>query len=447
MRDLDGAGMREDVVIVLNEREPLKRQMAGELSEQLGLRALAQLRIKPEGDLAALIALRRPKVLVLDYILGDVGTALDLLAKFREETSEQIKIIVWTDEPSVGAAVTALKLGAFDYIEMLPNRSLERVLKSIESAIESIPDQPRARSFVEKLSPLPPVGDSAAFKRCMNLIERNAQIGGSITFLSGPRGSGRNRAAEYLHACRADAGAFIPIDFDLFTGQLEQIVGSEDQRRLVPWLSNAATVFIDHVEFDNGELIEAVERRIEAWTRATAPAKLIIGSSSHEAAAAWSRLLDCTIIPIPPLAERSDDLLPLLTYFTGRLPGTPRIARAEFSPALIHQLAQLDWPGNVRELRAVAIESAAAPARDRGDSTTIAGLDRYSTALFQTMVDAKERWESFEQARPIQLNPFLVRRTLESTCGNLRVTAARLGTGIPQIRRMLEGFNGAAEEL
>jgi two-component system NtrC family response regulator len=427
--------MREDVVIVLNEREPLKKQMANELSEQLGLRGIAQHRLRPEGDLAELISMRRPKVLVLDYILGDVGTALDLLARFRDDNSEQIKIIVWTDEPSVGAAVTALKLGAYDYVEMLPKLSLERVLLTIESAIESIPDQSVSNSIHTKVSPLPPIGDSLQFKKCLSLAERHSQSPGGIAVLLGPKGCGRNRIAEYMHTRRSEAGSYFSIDFDLFTGSLEQLFGNSENR-IVPWLSNGATVFIDHVEFDTGELLETVEKEREIFKTDVAAPLLIVGTADTATAAAWNRLLDCPICAIPALNERVEDILPLLSYFNGRAVSGGRGSRVEFSAALVHKLAELTWPGNIRQLRAAAFESSLPVTRDRAQ-TEIAGLDRLSALIYESIFDAKERWEAFEQDRPISLNRFLVRKTIEQTDGNFRVAAARLGTGVPQLRQIL----------
>lgn len=429
--------MRDDVLIVLNEREPLKKQMAGELSEQLELRGIAHCRTRPEGDLSGLISIRRPRVLVLDYILGDVGTALDILAKFRTEMQEQINVIVWTDEPSVGAAVTALKLGAFDYIEMLPGRSLERVLLSIETAFESFPEKPAAKTIAERFSPIPPVGDSPVFKRCLALVEGQAVNTSTITFLLGPTGCGRNRLAEYIHACRQQAGAYITADFDLFTGSIEEIIGDTKPSRIVPWLSNGATVFIDHVEFDTGELLEALEKRLAFLENYDYPVKLIVGSSSAETATAWNRLLDCSICSIPALADHCEDILPLLNFFTGRFSG-PKAVRAEFSAALILKLAELPWPGNVRQLRAAAVEAAAGAYKEKnGAEPVVTGLDRHSAAAYEAIKEAKERWERFESGRSSELNPFLVRRALESSNGSFRIAAARLGTGVSQLRQIL----------
>ncbi|HQH28147.1 MAG TPA: hypothetical protein PLP17_12175, partial [Oligoflexia bacterium] len=128
--------IREDVLIVLNEREPLKHQMAAELELLLRAKHLAAQRLDLRPGVLETITKRTPCVLVLDYLLGDFGTALDILPALRAANSEtQTRVILWTDEPSVYAAVEALKLGAVDYIKIDSSRSIQLVLQAIEKCL------------------------------------------------------------------------------------------------------------------------------------------------------------------------------------------------------------------------------------------------------------------------------------------------------------------------
>ena len=114
---------------------------------------------------------RRPKVLVVDFLLGDEGTALDLLIHLRErDTERKIQCILWTDERSVSVAVTAMKLGARDYIELGGLKDVEKLLRSIEEAIASAPsDEPlfSRRSRTVARASEEPIAQAAASRQSL----------------------------------------------------------------------------------------------------------------------------------------------------------------------------------------------------------------------------------------------------------------------------------------
>lgn len=63
--------------------------------------------------------------------------------------------------------------------------------------------------------------------------------------------------------------------------------------------------------------------------------------------------LNVVRIAIPPLRERSDDILPLITYYLARFSQAHRLAQTELSPDATDALVRYRWPGNVRELKNV----------------------------------------------------------------------------------------------
>lgn len=62
--------------------------------------------------------------------------------------------------------------------------------------------------------------------------------------------------------------------------------------------------------------------------------------------------LDVLAVRLPPLRERREDVLPLLTEFLHRL--SPSGRAPEIDPAAAALLSEHRWPGNVRELRNIA---------------------------------------------------------------------------------------------
>jgi two-component system response regulator HydG len=57
---------------------------------------------------------------------------------------------------------------------------------------------------------------------------------------------------------------------------------------------------------------------------------------------------------VPPLSERSEDIVPLLEHFLSQSAGYPVNLRDYFNPTSVRALHEYPWPGNVRELATVA---------------------------------------------------------------------------------------------
>ena len=62
--------------------------------------------------------------------------------------------------------------------------------------------------------------------------------------------------------------------------------------------------------------------------------------------------LNIVRVVVPPLRERSEDILVLLDYFTALYAKHYKCAEMAVSPAVRSVLANYPWPGNVRELAA-----------------------------------------------------------------------------------------------
>ncbi|MGH9145108.1 MAG: sigma 54-interacting transcriptional regulator [Vicinamibacterales bacterium] len=59
-------------------------------------------------------------------------------------------------------------------------------------------------------------------------------------------------------------------------------------------------------------------------------------------------------LTIPPLRERPEDIVPLLTHFLMTLSEHHRVAKPELAASTVERLVAYAWPGNVRELKNVS---------------------------------------------------------------------------------------------
>jgi DNA-binding NtrC family response regulator len=428
----------------LNEREPLKEQMAKELSEQLKLRSISSTSLSPTTNLALIIQERLPRVLILDFVLGDVATALDILTELKQPLADgSICVILWTDEQSIQVAVNSMKLGARDFIGIEDNRSMEKILHAIESGLQTQPTQEpmsqKHRSTFNKQ-----VGQSKVYREALAIAESQGRLDAPVTIIYGQTGSGRNTLAEYIHQARIRAGNYIAIDYDIWPGQVDHLVGSNDALRSVPILSHRSTVFIDHIEYDTGELLESLSTmQDKIWNTDDKPC-LIVGSSSHAITKAWQRLFQCQQISLPSFTERADDILPLLDAFCDIAETNKSKSKPRIPVSIISEIAKLDWPGNVRQFRAAVTEAISMPEDYATHLATQAqipaklGLTAAEKRFFCALISAKERWERFNGIEAFVPSPLIVKAALEQSNGNQRIAAAMLGTGVPQIRRALD---------
>ena len=147
----------------------------------------------------------------IDLILTDLrlpdGDGILLMAWVREQLKSHVPFIVMTGYAEVQTAVSAMKLGAFDYLKKPINPSL--LEEKIEAALVS------GRQVEEELFHPKKVmvkGTSEAIKRLYKHVELVAPTKFSVLIL-GESGTGKEYIAEMIHECspRRD-NPFIAVD-------------------------------------------------------------------------------------------------------------------------------------------------------------------------------------------------------------------------------------------
>lgn len=437
--------MREDVCIIVANKPREKRELAEELIQRLRARRLSVERLEPNKLLTKILKQRNPRVVISDYIIGNICTALDLLSDLHE--NRHCDFVLWTDEPSVYAAVSALKLGAKDFIEMGTPTSVERVVKTVETCLREQNDKAPSLEQQSTLSNELPVGLSLRYKQCLNLVAAAGRERIPLLVLAGPCGAGRNTLALHFHQHREQAGCFYPIDYDLWPQPLNTLLGNKHERSHLPLLSQAATVLLDHAQCDTGELLEAVaEASPRLWPPkdrgASLSSALVIGTTSTTHAREWQRLVGAKIIEIPALGERPEDFLPLIQHFLGESGRAQLSARIRFSVPVIQEITKWVWPGNVRELRAVVHELATLGnvPNDAQEATSVSkSLTKDERQTLEGLAEACKRWERYSIGELNIPAPLAARRAYDEAQGNLRIAAVRLGTTIPSLRKLIFG--------
>lgn len=224
------------------------------------------------------------------------------------------------------------------------------------------------------------IGRSMALR---NVIDRVRQVAGTdITVLvQGESGTGKELIAEAIHGLSArrhqsftivNCGA-IPeglIESELFGAEKGAYTGAVERRTGYFEQSDRGAIFLDEI----GEMPPAAQIRLlrvletGKFTRVGASkehkvdVRIVAATNkdlAHEVRAGRFRedlyyRLSTVLVEIPPLRQRSEDILPLLETFLHRFAQKYDSPVKHLSDDARELLLRYRWPGNVRELRNVA---------------------------------------------------------------------------------------------
>ncbi|HJR40542.1 MAG TPA: sigma-54 dependent transcriptional regulator [Gemmatimonadaceae bacterium] len=367
--------MREDAMIkvLVAEDEP----HLGALLEKFLSGRGYQVTTRTDGR-AALDALRAESfdVALLDIVMPEMD-GLEVLRQVREETSPP-EVIIITGNGTVETAISAMKLGAYDYlskpyrmaeIDVLVRRAWEKRQLARENTL--------LQTRLSRLNEAPEIiTQHAPMQAVLSLIERVARSDSSV-LVSGEPGTGKDLVAHTLHRLSHRASgplvdincAAIPdalLESELFGHEKGAFPGASSRKLGLFELASGGTMFMDEIgELDvkvQGKLLRALELgafyRVGGTQKVFADVRVVAASAQDLA----SRVADGSFraelyyrintisITLPPLRERAVDIPPLARHFLGVFGGAQAPALSEEA---LEALQGYHWPGNVRELRNV----------------------------------------------------------------------------------------------
>lgn len=328
-------------------------------------------------------------VALLDVVMPEVD-GLEVLRQIREEPMPPETIVI-TGNGTIETAITALKMGAYDFlskpyrmteVELLVKRAWEKRMLTwdnlqLQSRLRRATTKPH---FLTQYAPL---------RAVLSLIDRVAPSAWSV-LVTGEAGTGKDLVARLLHARGEDPdGPFVEIncaamaeallESELFGMERGAVPGAVQRKVGLIELAAGGTLYLDNVgELDlklQAKLLLAMESGTFSRLGGTQQVQLnarLIASSTRD----LSRLVQAgtfredflhrisTIrIALPALRERVVDVPLLATHFLehfGEQDGPPALQLGADATAV---LERYQWPGNVRELRNV-MERAALLASD-----------------------------------------------------------------------------------
>ncbi len=338
--------------------------------------------VRTAGTLARGLAVANestPDVVILDRRLPD-GDGIDAIQTIRADGASAPLVLIATAYGDVENAVEALRAGAFDYLTK-PVQLADLVIK-LHKLLENRGLRDRlhiARGAAAGAPVVPPT--SKSMKAVFDVLTRVADSPLTPVLLTGSSGSGKQRAAEMLHAMTFEKRdqdapfmqvncAALPEDLienELFghergaftdakatqRGLIEMAAGGTlflDEITEMPQRSQAKLLkFLDTMRFRRlgGQREIAVDLRVVAATNADVRELVRRGNFREDL---YHRLSVFAIV-IPSLAERKDDIPDLALSFVRWFAERIKKRVTGLAPEAMRALQTYGYPGNVRELR------------------------------------------------------------------------------------------------
>ncbi|MFH0962432.1 MAG: sigma-54 dependent transcriptional regulator [Planctomycetota bacterium] len=399
-------------------------------------------------------------VVLTDLVMPDVD-GLEVLDSVRK-IDPTLEVILLTGRGNVQTAVTAMRKGAYHYLEKPIN--IEELRTVVEKAAQRkalVMENRDLRSQIdERFGFEGIIGNSPGMRRAFDTIVQIAPTNATV-LITGESGTGKELVAKALHVnSPRRQERFVPLhcaaisegilESELFGHVKGSFTGATRDRIGRFEYANGGTLFLDEVGdmpiptqvkllrvIDQGEFnrvgsndLVRVDVRLLAATNHDLAARV----EEHKFREDLYFRLKVVTICLPPLRERLSDVPVLIDTFIHELTVKHGKRIASAAPEVIQRLSSYAWPGNVRELKN-CIESMVVMAK--GDTLDVDLLPEQIRAAETRFPIAP----LFTQGVSLDdAEKDLIRNTLALTKGNREEAAKILKIGERTLYRKLKKY-------
>jgi DNA-binding NtrC family response regulator len=359
-------------VLIVDDKESLRDMLAQTLTME-GY----QVETATDGrDAIALANERRFDVVLTDLKLPSMD-GIEVLSKLKEMDPGQ-EVIMMTAFGTIETAVSAMKLGAFDFLtkpfdpehlSLLLKRALENRRLTNENVLLT-------EALTNRLGSAEIIGTSGKIREVSELVRRVAPSDSTV-LLCGESGTGKELFARAIHVLSPRHKrpyvtincAAIPrelLENELFGSERGAFTGAVARKIGKFEIADGGTIFLDEVgdlEMSlQAKLLRVLQEKqierlggnkpVEVDVRVIAATNADLGEAIKHGAFREDLYYRLSVFPltIPPLRERPEDIPVLADYFVGKFAAEMKKGKVSLVAEAMATLTKYHWPGNVREL-------------------------------------------------------------------------------------------------
>jgi len=319
-----------------------------------------------------------------DLLLLDIKmTQLDGIEVLRriKQLRPNLSVIMMTGHGTIESAVEAMKLGAYDYLtKPFPQEKLMAMVRHCLEAQQLREENSILKQEIkEHRISGPPIFQSSSFGNVYQMALDVAESDAAILIL-GESGTGKELIASSIHYAspRADR-RFLTVNCAALSESLleSQLFGHlkgaftgaiQSQKGLLEE-ADGGTLFLDEI----GELSPSLQAKLLRVLQfgellpvgSTKPRHVdvrFLSATNKDLEKEVARgnfredlfyRINVISLQLPPLRDRSEDIVPLAKHFLEQTAHTPRYPLPEIDPDAMSAMESYHWPGNVRELENV----------------------------------------------------------------------------------------------
>jgi DNA-binding NtrC family response regulator len=321
------------------------------------------------------IAERRPSLVFMDISMPEMDGFEAL--RLARETAGEIPIVIMTGQGTMATAITAIQLGAFDYV--LKPLDISKVREVAKKALETAGDFGHvAAGDSREMDRFTLIGDSASMQDVYKLIGSLCRTPNTMPVLIlGETGTGKELVARAIHRHGENHNEpFIPInctalpetllESELFGHEKGAFTGASDRKRGKFEMAGSGTIFLDEI----GDLPSPLQmkllrvlqdreyERLGGHERIPVLARFVAATNQNLRQAIQRGKfredlfyrLNVAAVSLPALRDHKEDIPLLVHRFVAKYNEQIKKSVRIIPDEVMSILMSYSFPGNVREL-------------------------------------------------------------------------------------------------
>ena len=321
----------------------------------------------------------------MDLVLLDVimpgADGLEILRQLKK-SSPDVPVIMVTATKTIRTAVSAMKIGAYDFINK--PFDIEEIRVVVKRAIAGLGQKGTAPT-PPPLSAIAPeehstiIGDHPKIKETLRVIAKLRDTDSTV-LITGESGTGKELVARCLHYTGSrKKGPFIAfncaclseelMESELFGHEKGAFTGAIAQKKGMFELADGGTLFLDEVTDTTlsiqARLLRVLQEKefrrvggnqlIKVDVRLVAATNKDLWGAVREGKFREDLFYRLSVVPVnmAPMRERKEDVAKLIGHFFKLFKQKIASPVQAISDQAMDCFARYDWPGNVREIQNV----------------------------------------------------------------------------------------------